>query len=139
MADKIDTAIPQLTGFVSGAPRALLRIEAFALAIAAIIAFSRTGESWWIFAALILAPDLSMLGYLTGARRGAIAYNAVHVYVGPLLLAGAGMLAASSLVEAAAFIWAAHIAIDRTLGYGLKYPDGFAFTHLGRIGRAGAA
>ena len=30
------------------------------------------------------------------------------------------------------------IGIDRLLGYGLKYGAGFAFTHLGRIGKASA-
>jgi hypothetical protein len=32
----------------------------------------------------------------------------------------------------------AHIGIDRALGYGLKYAEGFGFTHLGRIGKASA-
>ena len=32
-------------------------------------------------------------------------------------------------------IWLAHIGLDRALGYGLKYSKGFAFTHLGTIGR----
>ena len=36
-----------------------------------------------------------------------------------------------------AVIWTAHIAFDRTLGYGLKLPAGFHHTHLGRIGRPG--
>ena len=31
-------------------------------------------------------------------------------------------------------IWAAHIGIDRALGFGLKYPDAFSSTHLGGIG-----
>jgi hypothetical protein len=31
--------------------------------------------------------------------------------------------------------WAFHVAVDRALGYGLKYPDSFAHTHLGWIGR----
>jgi hypothetical protein len=30
-------------------------------------------------------------------------------------------------------IWGAHIALDRVLGYGLKYPDGSKETHLGRV------
>lgn len=29
----------------------------------------------------------------------------------------------------------AHSSLDRVLGYGLKYPDSFSHTHLGRIGR----
>jgi hypothetical protein len=36
-----------------------------------------------------------------------------------------------------ALIWANHIGIDRMLGYGLKYAEGFRFTHLGRIGNHG--
>jgi hypothetical protein len=33
-----------------------------------------------------------------------------------------------------ALIWAAHIGIDRALGFGLKYPDAFRSTHLGGVG-----
>jgi hypothetical protein len=32
-----------------------------------------------------------------------------------------------------ALIWINHIAVDRLLGYGLKYPAGFKFTHLGKL------
>ena len=28
-----------------------------------------------------------------------------------------------------------HIAVDRLLGYGLKFTDSFAHTHLGEIGK----
>jgi Domain of unknown function (DUF4260) len=47
-----------------------------------------------------------------------------------------GFALSSPLVLSIAMIWLAHIGIDRALGYGLKYATGFAFTHLGRIGRA---
>lgn len=30
-------------------------------------------------------------------------------------------------------MWAAHIGMDRMLGYGLKYPEKFQDTHLDRI------
>ena len=32
-----------------------------------------------------------------------------------------------------ALIWAAHIGVDRVLGYGLKYPTAFRDTHLGPV------
>ena len=64
--------IAKTPGFVNGAPRLLLRAEGLAVALASIVAFSRSGASWWLFAALILAPDLSMLFYLAGPRLGAI-------------------------------------------------------------------
>lgn len=94
-----------------------------------------TATSWWLFALLILAPDLSMLGYLAGPRVGAIAYNALHILIVPLVLALAGYVVGSSMATAIGLIWIAHIAIDRALGYGLKLPSGFQDTHLGRIGR----
>lgn len=124
-------------GYVEGAPRIFLRIESAAVAIAAILAYRQLGQPWWLFAALILVPDLSMLGYLAGPRLGAHCYNAMHIYPGPLILISFGIVTGSSLTEAIACIWVAHIGIDRLLGYGLKYPQGFAFTHLGTIGFRG--
>ena len=42
----------------------------------------------------------------------------------------------SPLLTQLAIILAAHIAIDRTFGYGLKLESGFHDTHLGRVGQA---
>src|ERR1700761_1956440 len=60
-----------------------LRLEGLAVAVLATIFYARSGASWWLFAALWLVPDLSMLGYLAGPRRGSYCYNAVHSYVLP--------------------------------------------------------
>ena len=123
-------------GAVEGMPRLLLRIEGAALALAAVYMFHRIGGNWWLFAALILVPDVSFAGYLINTRIGAIAYNAMHVTLGPLICAALGFLLPSFDLLSVALIWAAHVGIDRALGYGLKYGAGFGFTHLGRIGGA---
>ncbi|RVD72201.1 MAG: DUF4260 family protein [Mesorhizobium sp.] len=112
-----------------------IRLEWCVAAAAAVVLYAMTGTSWWLLALLILAPDLSMLGYLAGPRVGAIAYNALHMLIVPLALALAGYVLGSSMATAIALIWISHIAIDRALGYGLKLPSGFQDTHLGRIGR----
>ena len=97
--------------------------------------YARTGASWWLFAALWLVPDLSMLGYLAGSCRGARIYNAVHSYVAPgSLILCAILLHAEGLLPVA-LVWVNHIGVDRLLGYGLKYAEGFGWTHLGRLGR----
>jgi hypothetical protein len=83
---------------------------------------------------LILAPDLSMLFYLVGPRIGAVAYNAAHSYLGPVMLLAAAVAFAAPAAIAIALIWIAHLGIDRALGFGLKYGAGFGFTHLGRVG-----
>jgi Domain of unknown function (DUF4260) len=76
-----------------------------------------------------------MLAYLAGPRAGAIGYNATHTYLPAPALALAGVLAGAAAATMAGLIWIAHIGFDRALGFGLKYPSGFADTHLGRIGR----
>lgn len=119
-------------GFVTGQPRAWLRLEGFlALAVAAsLYALSDVGWVW--FAILFFAPDAGLLGYLAGPKVGAAAYNALHSYVGPLT-ATLGLLLLNEPVTVP-LIWVAHIGFDRALGYGLKYPSAFQDTHLGRIG-----
>jgi hypothetical protein len=114
----------------------LLRLEGFAVAAVTAALYARTGASWWLFAALWLAPDLSMLGYLLSPCAGARIYNAYHNYLPPAVLAlGALLLNMHNLLLPVALIWANHIGIDRALGYGLKYGDGFGVTHLGRLGK----
>jgi hypothetical protein len=124
---------------VTGVPRLQLRLEGAALAGISVVLYARQGASWWLFAALILAPDLSFLGYMAGSRIGAIIYNAAHTLIVPAALALAGLFLPLPLLISVALIWAAHIGLDRALGYGLKYAKGFGFTHLGRIGPASAS
>jgi hypothetical protein len=112
----------------------LVRVEWWVVAVATVALYGLTGVSWWIFALLILAPDLSMIGYLAGPRVGAVAYNAFHVLVFPVLLALFGVWTGHSPAVAVGLVWIAHIAVDRALGYGLKLPTDFRDTHLGRIG-----
>ena len=112
-----------------------LRLESGAFAAAAIVAYAMTGASWWLFAVLILAPDLGMLGYLAGPRVGARIYNAAHNLAFAAIAIGLGWYFAVPVLLALGLIWVAHISIDRTLGYGLKLPDSFKHTHLGPIGK----
>jgi hypothetical protein len=93
------------------------------------------GFSWLWFIVLILAPDLSMLGYLKGPHAGSFTYNLVHTLIAPAVLALAAWWLSMPWLTASALILLAHIAADRALGYGLKYATGFKDTHLGRIGR----
>ncbi len=116
--------------------RVLLRAEGVAEFLVLAFLYGRFGGSWWLFAILFLAPDLSFLGYLAGPRVGATAYNALHMTVGPALLGLLALASGWALGVSLALIWAAHIQFDRALGYGLKFFSGFGDTHLGRIGKA---
>lgn len=111
-------------------PRPLLRLEGAAVLAASLYAFQRAQGSSVLFAVLFLAPDLSMAGYAMNPRAGSIAYNAVHTYVGPLLLGAYSLASGRHTAWLMALIWIAHIGFDRLLGYGLKYPTRFKDTHL---------
>jgi len=109
----------------------LLRLEGLAVGALSVILYARTGASWWLFAALWLVPDLSILGYLLGPCRGSRAYNTIHTYTIPITLAVLGLLLHADALLPFALIWVNHIAIDRMMGYGLKFSNGFDWTHLG--------
>lgn len=113
--------------------RRWLRLEGLAVLVLATYLYAQADGRWMTFALLFLAPDLSFAGYLAGPRAGAVIYNIAHSYIGPVLLAGAALTGAGGLTLA--LIWAAHIGMDRAVGYGLKYPSAFGDTHLGRVGR----
>ena len=103
--------------------------------IASSVAYSKFGVGWGTFTLFFLTPDLSFIGYLGGSKVGAITYNLAHSYVGPVACLTLGLILPVPVLHCAGIIWCAHIGFDRTLGYGLKYSEGFGFTHLGRIGR----
>lgn len=130
---KINDQITQ-AGSVTGTPLIWLRIEGLCVFVLSILLYARSGASWWQFGLLLLVPDLSMTGYWLGARVGALAYNAAHTYAGPLLLAGVVWAGWHAAWLPYCLIWITHIAMDRALGYGLKYPDTFKSTHLGWLG-----
>jgi len=117
-------------------PILFLRSEGAVLLALAVFLYARSEAGWLLFALLLLAPDISMAGYLGGPRLGAISYNLFHTYLGPAALAVTGVLADSLTLKAIALIWFAHIGMDRLLGYGLKHSTGFKDTHLGPIGPA---
>ncbi|MBC8076978.1 MAG: DUF4260 domain-containing protein [Chloroflexales bacterium] len=114
-------------------PGVLLRLEGLALFVGAVASYAYLGHSWALFALLLLSPDLTALGYLINLRVGSTAYNLAHTSSVPLLLGLASLLLGSPLGVQLALIWLAHIGMDRTVGYGLKYADSFKHTHLGEV------
>lgn len=123
------------TGIPPKAVTNLLRLDGLAVAVATIAAFAVIGGNWWLFALLILAPDLSFFAFALGQKAAAWTYNVVHSYTLPIALAGIGYVSGIAWMLPVALIWAAHIGIDRAIGYGLKYPSSLRLTHLGVMGK----
>jgi hypothetical protein len=115
---------------------AILRAEQVALVVAGIVIYLANGGALILLVPLLLAPDLSMAGYLGGPRLGALTYNAVHNLVLALAALGIGWWFEVGWLVLVGAILIAHVGGDRALGYGLKLPTDFRDTHLGRIGRS---
>lgn len=138
----IDERAGVFAGAATGGVRAVLRLEGAGVLAAAAAVYGHLAPGWgwgWdVFALAFLAPDLSFVGYLAGPRVGAVLYNAAHAYVGAVACVAVGVVwpgPAPAWLPAVGLIWAAHLGMDRALGYGLKYGVGLGATHLGPIGR----
>lgn len=127
------SVVPQVLVMSQGIRRAAYLMTG---AVAVVVAVLLGGFSWQLLG-VFLAPDLPlMLGGGADLRRGQLNpkavpfYNATHRLAGPSLLAAIALISGgghgSSLdVLAAAAVWAAHIFLDRGLGYGLRTAEGF--------------
>jgi hypothetical protein len=114
-------------------PLKLLRLEGLALLVLTLFLFHYFHGSWWLFLSLFLAPDIGLIGYLSGPKIGAFSYNILHTEIWPVLLVGTSLIFDLPLALNIALIWLCHINLDRMLGFGLKYSTAFKETHLGVI------
>ena len=110
--------------------KTLLKSEELVQFLAAIFLFSRLDFAWWWFPALLLLPDISMIGYLINPAVGAVLYNIVHHKGLGIAVGLLGLVLGHQLLMLAGLILFAHACMDRALGYGLKYSDSFKHTSL---------
>jgi hypothetical protein len=113
----------------------ILRVESASIAVVGIVAYLSLGGEPLLLIPALLAPDLSALGYLAGPRVGALTYNLVHNWSTASIFALLAIVLNELWPLLAGAVVAAHVGMDRALGYGLKLPTSFQDTHLGRIGR----
>lgn len=113
-----------------------LKFEELAMFLFSILLFNQTSFAWWWYPALILLPDIGMLGYLVNTRTGAITYNLFHHKAIALLVLTLGWYWNMEWVMLSGIILFGHASLDRVFGYGLKYSDSFQHTHLGQLENA---
>jgi hypothetical protein len=108
---------------------AALGLVAIALAIFVV---TTQHASWLQLAVFAIAPDVTLLfgagrdlepGQLH--PRAVPFYNAVHRLVVPGILVAVAFVVHADGWLAGGLAWTAHIALDRSLGFGLRTPQGF--------------
>jgi hypothetical protein len=94
-------------------------------------AFILAGADAWQIWVFLFLPDVGLLyGMSSGLEKGRLhpravwLYNALHVPVGPAVLALLSLVIGIDWF-AGALAWTAHIAIDRAFGYRLRDRRGF--------------
>ena len=115
--------------------KTLLKLEEVALFLLCIFFFSHLDFAWWWFPALLLLPDIGMIGYVLNHKVGAFTYNLTHHRLIATAVAIYAITSGDDYWKLFAIILFAHISFDRILGYGLKYNSHFQNTHLGTIGK----
>ncbi|MGX7273250.1 DUF4260 family protein [Enterococcus haemoperoxidus] len=78
----------------------------------------------------LFLPDITMIGYISNPSFGTKIYNLGHNLVFSILLIFIYLFTQTALLLPIAIVWSAHIFMDRTLGYGLKYRDEFKHTPI---------
>ena len=111
----------------------LIKLEELMMFLLSIVLFSTLDYAWWVFVALILVPDIGMLGYLINPKLGSISYNLFHHKGIALIILILGWYVISEELLLAGIILFGHASMDRIFGYGLKFDDSFKHTHLGNI------
>lgn len=111
----------------------LVRLENAIIFIAIVTIYFMFGFSVWTFLILLLVPDLFMLGYLVDRKIGSYIYNIGHSYIIPILITLLYLAIGADILLIIGLIWLAHISMDRTIGYGLKYTDSFDKTTIQRL------
>jgi hypothetical protein len=91
--------------------------------------------AWWQLVVFAIAPDLAMIaGAGQGLARGQLhpravpLYNAVHRFWAPAVLAAVSLALMYPAWLGGGLAWIAHIAFDRSLGFGLRTREGFQRT-----------
>ena len=110
-----------------------LKIEELFMFLLSIYLFNELSYSWWVFPALILLPDIGMLGYLVNTKMGAFTYNLFHHKAIAIITLFIGYYIQNEVVTLSGIILFGHSSMDRIFGYGLKYQDSFKHTHLGML------
>lgn len=111
-----------------------LKIEELFMMVLGIYLFSLLPYAWWWFLVLLLAPDIGMIGYLFGNMAGAFLYNLFHHKGLAIAIYLLGVYLTSPVTQLIGVMLFSHASFDRIMGYGLKYDNGFKYTHLGEIG-----
>lgn len=111
----------------------LIRLENVCVFTAVVSVYFIFDFLLWIFLLSLLVPDISMVGYAVNKDIGSKVYNLGHTYVLSIIATLLYSVTNEETILQISLIWLAHISMDRTIGYGLKYALGFDKTTTQKV------
>jgi hypothetical protein len=113
----------------------ILKLEEAAMFVLSIYALALFHANWWVYLLILIAPDISFIGYAAGNKIGAFCYNLFHHKGVAIAIFLTGFILRDQWLQVIGIVVFGHSSMDRMLGYGLKLNEGFKYTHLGMIGK----
>lgn len=113
--------------------KTITKLEGIVVFLFCLYFYNQLESSWLMFVLLWIVPDVSMVGYLKNSKLGAMTYNLAHNFIASLLLVALGIFLENSIIISLGIIWTSHVALDRFLGFGLKYENSFKETHVQKL------
>src|SRR5688500_4719808 len=103
--------------------KVLLKLEEVLMLALAFYLTTFLSYPGWLYWALFLSPDISMVGYIVNTNVGAWSYNLFHHKGIALTLYLVGIYIAIEPLQFIGLLLFGHSSFDRALGYGLKLAD----------------
>ena len=113
----------------------ILKIEEAVMFVLSVYALTLLHVNWWVYLLILIAPDISFIGYAAGNKIGAFCYNLFHHKGVAIAIFLAGFILTDQWLQVIGIVLFGHSSMDRMLSYGLKLNEGFKYTHLGMIGK----
>jgi hypothetical protein len=113
----------------------IFKLEEFAMFAICVYALYLLKAEWWCYVLILIAPDISFVGYAGGNKVGAFLYNLFHHKGIAIVIYAIGLSMSNDWLQLTGIILFGHSSMDRMFGYGLKLEQGFKYTHLGIIGK----
>lgn len=112
-----------------------IHLEELALFLCSVQFFPTLSFPWWTLPLFFLVPDVSTIGHAGIPALGAAICNAIHHWGVALLLYAADIWLYLPAIQVAGAILSGPSSLGRVLGHGLRLPDSFTSTRLGKLGR----
>lgn len=114
--------------------KTIIKLEEAAMLALSLFLLWNGNAAWYWYPLLLIGPDIGMLGYMVNNKVGAVCYNIFHHKGLAIVIFLTGIYCNQDLLQMIGVVLFGHSSFDRLLGYGLKYQQGFKYTHLGEIG-----